>query len=207
MTDHSDTTPAALQAPGRWDDRPWGEPWAGDAGLLARADGITEIGLSRSMCHGMCPVYTLTFVRSGEATFLGEYFVALMGLHAAMLDVADLRLLARAITHLGFDSLDPAYAAPVTDMPTLRIWVRRGAEAREVSEYGDAAPENLYLIERLIDELGSRLDWRSVPAEPVPDDGRPIFVGSSLQPTDLAYTDPSDEPHWTQRAHWLERHA
>ena len=66
-----------------WDNRPWGEPWIDNSKVITTAGEISEIGLARSMCYGMCPVYDLTLTRSGDARFDGQYFVSLMGLHTA----------------------------------------------------------------------------------------------------------------------------
>ncbi len=49
MTGGSDFTSANLDVFARWEDRPWGWPWAGDAALTDRAAKTTEIGMSRSM--------------------------------------------------------------------------------------------------------------------------------------------------------------
>ena len=183
----------------RWADRPWGSPWDGLPDVLAAAEEITEIGLARGMCYGMCPVYTVTLDRSGAARFEGEYFVALMGLHDAAVDHDAFADLARAIAFLGFQSLDHGYAARVTCQATASTWVVRGGVRQGVSNYGSAGPRTLAAIERLVDQLASTLAWRMVRPPAGRRDGVPIFVGSTLRPEDLPYSDDDERAHWAQR--------
>jgi hypothetical protein len=184
---------------GAWADRPWGEPWRGDPDVLTRAAEVIEIGLSRSMCYGMCPVYELVLERSGEARFEGKYFVAIMGMHTASLVGNDFDDLARAAIYLGFLTFEPRYDYPVTDIPTTTTWIRTGAERIEVSNRGRRGPADLGDLEDLIDGCAAALDWRPVYSESVERDGTPIFVGSTLKPDDLPFSLPGDRIHWTQR--------
>lgn len=88
-----------------------------------------------------------------------------------------------------------------TDMATTTTWVDRAPHRATVSDYGDAGPEELTVIEELIDQFASTLDWRPDPrqAPTKGDDGLPIFVGSPLERDDLPSFARDEPTHWTQR--------
>jgi hypothetical protein len=183
---------------GDWRDRPWGSPWAFDAATTDAAGAITEIGLRRDMCYGPCPVYEVSFTRSGDARFVGEYFVDMIGPYAASIVVDDFGVLARAAVHLGFDTLDRNYAVDYTDAPTMTIWIVRNGERIAVEDYGGAGPAALRVIETLIDAAASELDWRPEAASRTDDDGLPIFAGMHVDASRRPENVSGEEPHWTQ---------
>lgn len=183
-----------------WANRPWGHPWARQAKVIANAAGITEIGLSRGMCFGPCPAYTMTLSRSVRAQFIGEQFVDLMGAYEADFPVSDFDLLALAVTYLEIGHHAAKYAMGWTDVSTMTTWIVRKGKRIEVEDYGGAGPEALETARNLIDAAGAGLNWRPVGTDlPEPaSDGRPLFVGSN---TDHSWRPPmrqGDGPHWTQ---------
>jgi Domain of unknown function (DUF6438)/Sigma-70, region 4 len=94
------TDSAVLSRLSSWRARPWGDPWLGREDIVAAADSITGVGLSRSPCYGECPAYTVTLHRNGRADFNGEVFVDLLGPHSAELLPGSFDDLARAIMFL-----------------------------------------------------------------------------------------------------------
>ena len=135
-----------------WADRPWGRPWDGDASASRAAGTVTEIGLSRGMCYGTCPVYTVTLRRDKASTYVGEMYVDRLGPHDADFDAEGSGDLAHAIVWLGFDRFDRNYAVGWTDAATTTIWVARGRQRRAIQDYGGAGPQELHRIAALIDE-------------------------------------------------------
>ena len=193
---------AAQAAFGRWEDRPWGSPWQGNEQITAAADAITEIGLSRGMCYGTCPVYTVTLRRDGTARYMGEMFVSLPGAQEAPLDPGAFADLALAVTYLDYGSLDDGYTELVTCQPTSDSWVVRGGETKGVSNYGMAGPRTLRLIEDLIDGLAASLYWKPStpgPRGPSEEDDMPPFVGSPPGSGRALFVDEGPGAHWTQR--------
>jgi hypothetical protein len=171
-----------------WRDRPWDSPWTGDPIRIAAADAVTEIGLSRSMCYGSCPVYNVSLRRSGEARFEGEHFVDLLGTHIARIEPGDFEVLALAVAHLGFDALAPDYTVAITCQPTATTWLVRGDVRRQVGDYGSAGPRSLHVIEGLIDAAASELRWR-------PEGGKAAGSGGPARPPSAQ----AERRHWTQR--------
>lgn len=183
---------------GEWTQRPWGEPWADEPALITAALAIMEIGLSRGMCYGPCPVYVVRLYRSGRAGFLGEHFVDLMGPHEAEIAPEDMDTLALAVTSLGFDHLEPNYATGWTDASTTRTWIATQTGVIQVADDGGAGPRTLRLIEGLIDAAASELRWRPVAGETHGDDGLPLFVGLDVTETWRPPTGRGTRVHWTQ---------
>ena len=181
-----------------WAERPWGRAWEVDSVSVKGAEAITEIGLSRGMCYGMCPVYSVRLHRRGRARFDGEYFVALIGGHEAAIDPDVVTDLAHALVYLRYEALAPSYSSPVTDNATVMTWLVRGGVRHEVSDYAKSGPQALDTIEELIDAVVAGLDWQALPTEPRANDGTSIFVGSTLNPDDLPFVDDASA-HWTQR--------
>lgn len=179
---------------GSWADRPWKVRWSGE--VAAAATEITEIGLSRGMCYGPCPVYSVRFFSDGRAEFSGEHFVDLPGEHQAHFDVADFELLALAIAHLRFGNLRRNYAVDHTDADTTTTWIVRRGRRRTVEDYGAAGPQRLRQIEFLIDDAAADLRWLPS-ADPALDDLMPTFE----KPADDSWRPGVDDDlptHWTQ---------
>ena len=179
---------------GSWADRPWKVRWSGE--VVAAATQITEIGLSRGMCYGPCPVYAVRFFSDGRAEFTGEHFVNLLGEHRAHVDVADFELLTLALAHLRFGNLRRNYAVDHTDADTSTVWIVRRGRRRTVDDYGGAGPQRLRQIEALIDDAAAELHWLPS-ADPALDDLTPTFE----KPADDSWRPGADDDlptHWTQ---------
>lgn len=183
-----------------WGQRPWNRPWTGARETIALASAISEIGLSRGMCYGPCPVNTVTLSRTGSARFVGEHFVELMGSHEAVLEVAGFELLALALAHLGYPRLAGRYEVPVTDMATTSTWIILNDEKIEAEDYGGSGPARLRHAEVLIDTAASELAWRptssAVPGSHL--EGTPLFAGIDVDDSWRPPAARGAAPHWRQ---------
>jgi Domain of unknown function (DUF6438) len=133
----------------------------------ARAESpITKIVLERTACFGTCPVYTLTVLSSGEVEFAGEDHVKVKGTQTGHISAGDFARLVKKIDAIDFFNLRNRYdgrnpdgsGTTVTDLPTKRISVTRGGEAKTVEDYF-RAPPGLSELETLIDELAKSSKW------------------------------------------------
>lgn len=147
------------------------------------------------MCFGMCPAYDVVLERSGAASFDGRAFVSMMGAHVATLGVDEFDDLARAITFLDFFSLEPIYSSGVLDASGTTTWVRAGTRRVEVVNVGRFGPEELSVIEELIDGCAAGLDWRPVSTA----DQLDGLSGSDLVQADVEAMFGDREVHWAQR--------
>jgi len=181
-------------AVGSWADRPWSVRWSNEA--AAAATEITEIGLSRGMCYGPCPVYSVRFQRDGSAEFNGEHFVDLPGEHRAHINVADFELLALAIAHLRFGNLRRNYAVDHTDADTTTTWMEWRGRRRTVEDYGGAGPRRLRQIESLIDDVAAELQW--LPSAESVGDEQARSTERAADATRWSASDVGEERHWTQ---------
>jgi hypothetical protein len=150
-----------------WPDRPWGSPWAGHDEVMAAADAVTEIGLSRGMCRGPCPAYTVTLRRNGSAEFVGEHFVDRLGQHVSDLEPESFDTLARAVMFLCLTSanrVDESFMQSVLDVSRTSVWILRAGERVEAGHYSGVGDRTTSRLGMLIDGFTSDMAWRAVDA-------------------------------------------
>jgi hypothetical protein len=184
---------------GQWITRPWGHPWASNRQVMAAAAAITEIGLTRDMCYGPCPVYSVSLHRDGRADFVGEHFVDLVGQHQARVERTDFDTLALAVAHLQFGNLRRHYEVDYTDAQTTTTWVRRHGRRKTVQDYGGAGPHRLRQVEGLIDDAAADLKWAPADLPRATEGPGSLSVGLPVDDSWRALLEPDEQPHWTQR--------
>lgn len=167
--------------------------------MMTSADEMSAIGLSRGMCYGPCPVYSLSFDRTGAAQFTGTYFVTLVGPHVARCQPDEFADLARAMVFPGFESLGEAYSIDVTDQADASTWIVRDCDRHAVSDYGAAGPLALAAIQELIDGLAATLDWQPEPVREHDGGDASDFDSIALNSEMVAMLANDPETHWTQR--------
>ena len=99
-----------------------------------RPNSKITIRLSRSVCYGRCPSYTVTVSGAG-IIFDGDAFVSLTGRHTAMVDRNEVRKLAQQFVAADFYSMDPEYRAGVTDNPTYTLSISIDGQTKKVTDY------------------------------------------------------------------------
>ena len=112
----------------------------------------TSITLERTACFGSCPVYTLSIAGDGMVTYNGISNVRVTGQRTWKIEPAAVEALAREMDQAGYFGLKDRYAAPATDLPTIRTSLRIGGRTKSVEDYF-GAPEILRELERRIDEV------------------------------------------------------
>lgn len=124
-------------------------PWA----------GISEISLERTGCFGTCPVYKITLRKDGTATYVGNSYARRRGTFDGKLEYG-FEKLAELIYRQGFSNLENTYDSPFTDLDTAIVTVIKDGKVKTVSDYGSAAPVELWGIERLIDSISEEIVWK-----------------------------------------------
>jgi hypothetical protein len=150
-----------------WPDRPWGSPWTGHDEVMTAADAVTEIGLTRGMCRGPCPAYTVTLRRNGSAEFVGEHFVERLGQHVSDLEPESFDTLARAVMFLCLASpnrVDESFMQYVLDVPHTSVWILRTGERVEAGHYSGVGDRTTSRLGMLIDSVTSDMAWRPADA-------------------------------------------
>ncbi len=170
-----------------WRARPWGAPWSGHDEIVSAAAAVTEVSLHRSMCMGSCPVYTVTF-RQGQASYVGEHYVDMIGPHEAELPVGLFDDLASAVMYVCLTAParhdDEDMSRFTLDMSQTTMWMLKGKRRLDIARYRGVGAQTLRLVSELIDEAASELLWRGPMASGVPPP-RPLT--------------PGEQRHWTQR--------
>ena len=117
----------------------------------ASASPISSIKLERSACFGTCPVYSVTIFSDGRVQYEGKEFVKEKGPRTGAISAREFGELAAKVEQIGFFTLQAAYRAPVTDLPTTIVTVTRGPESKRVEDYF-GAPQGLHDLEALIEQ-------------------------------------------------------
>lgn len=145
--------------------KPLFEPGLGDDERTALMQNLPydSISLSRSPCYGTCPVYSVTFHRTGKAELDATEFLPKVGKFAAEINLNTYGRLCYFIEDSRFRELKPDYHAPWTDDTTCVVTVTEGDRQTRVSDYGEVGPIELWAIQSLIDAVRNELDWKPVP--------------------------------------------
>lgn len=135
-----------------------------------------EIRLVRGVCFGFCPDYTVTITGDGQVRYEGRRFVNAVGERTATIPAADVaRLLAR-FDAIGFNQLNDAYRAQVTDLPTYTIVLTRNGHTKSVIDYGGAGagmPASVRELQDEIDRVAGTAQWVLRDGQPVRDRPQP----------------------------------
>lgn len=125
--------------------------------------------MHRSGCFGRCPSYTLRLGADNSVEFSGERFTSATGVQHGLVvpdKAQDLRRLLQqpAIASLNGD-YTPANAKTcgrwATDFASVKIEFTGGSFARQINHYlgCDAAPKELLLLEKAIDDAADSERW------------------------------------------------
>ena len=134
------------------------------------SSGPVVISLSRTVCFGFCPAYTVTITGDGQVTYVGSAFVNVVGeQHASIAPSAVQGLLAR-FDALHFDTLNGSYRAHVSDLPTYTIGLERNGLVKSVVDYGGPSagmPQGVRELQNEIDRVAGTSRWVLRDGEPV----------------------------------------
>lgn len=120
-----------------------------------------QITLTRTMCYGSCPDYTLTIASDGgggKVTFDGHYYTRVTGTATATISQAQLSELAREVIKADYFSLNDSYSENVTDLPTYTLNVQMGGRSKQVCDYG-TGPRRLGILMDRIDQIVNTEQW------------------------------------------------
>jgi hypothetical protein len=126
----------------------------------------TRISMQRTACFGACPIYTVSITGSGEVSYNGRRFVRVTGEQHGQASSADVAHLVAMMDNAHFFSLNDAYRASVTDLPSTEITFERGGQAKTVTDYGGSMvgmPHEVSEIEAEIDRVANTAQWVAHP--------------------------------------------
>jgi hypothetical protein len=135
-----------------------------------------EIRLSRGVCFGFCPDYTVTIRGDGGVSYEGRRFVNVVGQRTATIPREDVARLVRRFDEIGFDQLRDSYRAQVTDLPTYVVSITRDGRTKSVVDYGGVSagmPRAVRELQDEIDRVAGTAQWVLRDGEPVRDRPQP----------------------------------
>jgi hypothetical protein len=145
----------SLLTPERWALHPGSFPSPWDL------KGV-KIELSRTVCFGRCPAYSVTIQGDGRILFNGESFVAIPGKHDAQISSEAVSALVRRFEKARFFEAGDKYVATVTDNPTYTLTLTVGGKTKSVTDYvGEQVGMPLVItdLENAVDEVAGTERW------------------------------------------------
>ena len=132
--------------------------------------GPVAISLTRTVCFGFCPAYTVTITGDGQVTYVGRNFVNVTGEQRASISPEAVQELLRRFDAVHFESLNDAYRAHVTDLPTNTIVIERNGGRKVVVDYGGLSagmPQAVRDLQAEIDRVAGTSRWILRDGQPV----------------------------------------
>lgn len=117
-----------------------------------------SIELDRQGCYGICPVYTVTFERSGLARLSAKRGLPQVGIFYGRIDVLTYGRLSYAIEQLDFASMNGRWPMSI-DADTAVVTVTSNAGPKRLEDSGQSGPIGLWSIEQIIDAIRSDIVW------------------------------------------------
>ncbi len=131
-----------------------------------------EIRLTRGVCFGFCPDYTVTINGEGQVRYEGRRFVNVVGERTAAIPREDVARLVARFDEIGFDRLGDAYRGQMTDLPTYTVSLTRNGQTKTVVDYAGTSagmPQAVRDLETEIDRVAGTAQWVLRDGQPVRD--------------------------------------
>ena len=135
-----------------------------------------EITLTRTMCYGFCPAYTVTVTGDGQVRYEGSRFVNVVGARTATVPREDVARLLERFDEVGFERLNDEYRGQMTDLPTTTVTLVRNGRRKTVVDYGGVSagmPRAMRDLQREIDQVAQTAQWVLRDGQPVRDRPEP----------------------------------
>jgi hypothetical protein len=124
--------------------------------------------LTRSMCFGTCPDYTVEVRGDGAVEFTGRRFVFVVGNQHGRISPGAVTELLAEFRRADFFSLKDSYASMATDYPTYTVGIEFDGRKKSVRDYAGRSvgmPEAVTILEQAIDRLSGAGKWIRNPAK------------------------------------------
>jgi len=117
------------------------------------------IGLERTMCPGACSGYSLFIHGYGKIVYEGRHYVAAKDRHEGQISRAKVKQLGE-FYRIGYFSLKDRYDAVASDGAITKTSILAGGRKKEIVNcHPSQAPEDLYQLEKMIDEISHSKRW------------------------------------------------
>lgn len=127
------------------------------------------IELSRTMCPGACPDYSVFIYGNGRIVYEGRRYVAVKGRQEGWISRAQVKQLLDQFYKANYFSLKERYDALASDGAITKTSILADGKTKEVvNYYPSQAPEELYQLEKMIDKTSQSERWvRDRSSQPV----------------------------------------
>ena len=120
------------------------------------------IRLERTVCFGSCPIYRVTIYDNGTVVYEGRAYVGARGIRKANIGTDVVQQLAAELNNSGYFLLQDSYNEQMwSDAPSIITYVKIGDKEKHIEHYAGAknVPEELYRLEKLIDDTANSSRW------------------------------------------------
>ena len=124
--------------------------------------------LTRSMCYGLCPAYTVEVSGDGAVQFTGRRYVRSLGSRRRHISPGAITKLLAEFRRADFFSLKDSYSSMDTDLPSYTGSMEFDGRKKSVRDYAGrpvGMPEAVTLLEQAIDRLAGAGKWIGSPAK------------------------------------------
>jgi hypothetical protein len=131
-----------------------------------------QIRLTRGVCFGFCPDYSVTIGGDGEVRYEGRRFVNAVGERTATIPREEVARLVERFDAAGFDDLRNEYRGQMTDLPTFTVSLTRNGQTKTVVDYGGPSvgmPRTVRDLQAEIDRVAGTAQWVLRDGQPVRD--------------------------------------
>ncbi len=125
-----------------------------------------RITLSRTLCYGTCPDYSVEIHGDGAVIYTGNRYVAVTGVEKSRISMDGVRELLDLFRKADYFSLRDEYAARVTDNPTFFTSISFDGKTKKVRNYVGwevGIPQGVTNIEEAIDRIADTYKWIKKP--------------------------------------------
>lgn len=138
---------------------------------LPEKEEVMRIQLRKDACFGECPVFTLTIYSTGRATYAGEHYTPLLGLHETQLADDRYKSLVAAFADANLFDLPSLYKSEIPDLPVVMLrYVDERGEMKEIMGR-ENRPEVVMELEGMLDAFIDEASWKQVISK---DTGLPV---------------------------------
>jgi hypothetical protein len=121
---------------------------------------IAILTLEKTVCRGLCPVYSLSIFENGFVKYVGKKNVEKIGSFEKTLSNAEIQSLKTAFNKADIFSYKDEYTAKVTDLPTTFISYTQNGRTKRIRDYY-GAPDSLKQLEDLLVAVAeSQKGWK-----------------------------------------------
>ncbi|MGI8587505.1 MAG: DUF6438 domain-containing protein [Chloroflexia bacterium] len=117
-----------------------------------------RVVLTRTVCYGFCPDYTLTIDELGAVTFEGYSHTRVKGKATETLTTPTLLEIVREVRKAGFFNLKDSYIVDGNDIPTYSLSVQLDGQSKTIKDYGPE-PDRLDILQERIDQIVNSDQW------------------------------------------------